>query len=254
MRRIIEGAYTYAGFAACIAAWLPLLAGASVVHRNDDVPRAQGRWLRRFGRATSGLTPLWKFTVEGAAPPDVASRPYVVVANHVSMADPFLLSWLAWDMQWVAKEELFRMPVIGWLMQLGGDIPLKRGEGESVQAMFSSCRHALRHGLSVMIFPEGTRAKAGEARPFKDGAFRLAVEAGVPILPVAIGGTQRCMPRGSPWFGRAHAIARVLAPIDTQGLAADDVPRLRDMAQARIVENVTEIEATLGLEAARRPS
>jgi 1-acyl-sn-glycerol-3-phosphate acyltransferase len=246
MRRTIEGLYTYLEFAACAVAWLPLLATSSVVHRHDDVPRQRGRWLRSFGRATSALTPLWDFSVEGAPPADIGARAYVVLANHASTADPFLLSWLPWDMQWVVKEELMRAPVVGWLIRLGGDIPLRRGEGESVRAMLSSCRHALRHGLSVMIFPEGTRSRDGAVRPFKDGAFQLAVAEGAPVLPIAIAGTRRCMPKGSAWFGRARAIARVLAPIETRGMTLDDVPRLRDEVHARIARAVGELEARLG--------
>jgi 1-acyl-sn-glycerol-3-phosphate acyltransferase len=188
------------------------------------------------------LTPLWTFSIEGEKPTDIDRRAYVVVANHASTADPFLLSWLPWDMQWVAKEELFRAPVLGALLRLGGDIPLRRGDGESVRAMLSACRHALRHGLSVMIFPEGTRSVGGGVQRFKDGAFRLAIEEGAPILPIAIAGTHRCMPKGSVWFGRAHAVARVLAPIETRGMTVDDVARVRDLARERIAAALGELD------------
>ena len=245
VRRTTEGVYTYLEFAACALAWLPLLATSSVLHRHDEVPRHRGRWMRRFGRATSALTPLWQFEVEGKKPADIDRRAYVVVANHASTADPFLLSWLPWDMQWVAKEELFAIPVLGSLLRLSGDIPLRRGDGESVRLMLSSCRHALRHGLSVMLFPEGTRSRDGGVRPFKDGAFQLAIEEGAPVLPIAIAGTHRCMPKGSPWFGRARAIARILEPIETAGLTFEDLPGVRDRAQAVIAEAVGELEATL---------
>src|SRR5438552_17043413 len=234
MKHAIEGAYTYLEFAACALAWLPILGVSSALHRHDAVPRHPGRWMRRFGRATSALTPRRGFAIEGRAPADVTTRPYVVVANHASTADPFLLSCLRWDMQWVAKEELFRWPVIGRLLRFSGDIPVRRGDGESVRAMLSSCRHALRHGLSVMIFPEGTRSADGGVGPFKASAFQLAVEEGAPILPVAVAGTHRCMPKGSTWFGRARAVARVLEPIETRGLAAADVPRLCELARERI--------------------
>jgi 1-acyl-sn-glycerol-3-phosphate acyltransferase len=243
MKRSIEGIYTYLEFAACALAWLPLLGATALAHRHDTVPRHRGRWLRRFGRATSALTPLWTFSIEGERPADIDARAYVVVANHASTADPFLLSWLPWDMQWVAKEELFHAPVLGALLRLGGDIPLRRGEGESVRAMLSKCRHALRHGLSVMIFPEGTRSADGGVQRFKDGAFRLAIEEGAPILPIAIAGTHRCMPKGSIGFGRARAVARVLAPIETRGMTTGDVARVRDLARERIAAALGELDA-----------
>ena len=245
MRSIVEGIYTYLEFTACAVGWLPVLATTSVAHRHDNVPRHAGRSLRRFARTTSALTPLWKFTVEGERPVDIDARPYVVISNHMSTADPFLLSWLPWDMQWVVKEELFRVPLVGWLLRLGGDIPLRRGKGESVRAMLSTCRHALRHGLSIMIFPEGTRSGDGAVRPFKDGGFQLAIEEGAPILPIAIAGTRRCMPKGSHWAGRARAVARILEPIETRGMTLADVPRLRDLAKARVHDAVSDLEAAL---------
>jgi 1-acyl-sn-glycerol-3-phosphate acyltransferase len=234
MKRTIEGIYTYLELAACAALWLPILAASAAWHRSDAVPRHEGRWLRRFGRATSALTPLWDFAIEGEPPKDIGSRPYVVVANHVSTADPFLLSSLPWDMRWVAKEELFRMPLLGSLIRLGGDIPLRRGDGESVRAMFSACRHTLRHGLSVMIFPEGTRSRDGKLGDFKDGAFCLAIDEQVPVLPIAIEGTHACMPKGSRWLGRARAVARVLPAIPTEGLSRADAPRVAAVAREGI--------------------
>ena len=234
MKHLIEEIGTYLEFASCAVAWLPILAASDARHYREAVPRYEGRWLRRFGRATSALTPLWHFTVEGEPPKDIRARPYVVVSNHVSMADPFLLSWLPWDMRWVAKEELFRIPLLGTLIRMGGDIPLRRGDGESVRAMFSACRHTLRHGLSVMIFPEGTRSRDGELGAFKDGAFRLAIEEQVPILPIAIEGTHDCIVKGSRRLGRARAVARILPAIESRGLGVEDAPRVRDLARARI--------------------
>jgi 1-acyl-sn-glycerol-3-phosphate acyltransferase len=200
------------------------------------------------------LTPLWSFSVEGDAPPDIASKAYVVVSNHESTADPFLLSWLPWDMRWVAKEELYKVPVIGWAMTFGGDIPLRRGDGDSVRTMLAECRRALDAGISIMLFPEGTRSKDGSLLPFKDGAFDLAISAGVPVLPVALSGTRDCRPKGSKWFGRARAIAKVLPPISTEGMTKDDVARLREDARSRIAAALPELRQRTGLgSAAREP-
>jgi 1-acyl-sn-glycerol-3-phosphate acyltransferase len=242
--RGVEELFSYGEFAACCAAWIPLLGAVRLLHRDDDVPRVAGRWFRRLGKTISALSPLWDFSTEGAPPGNIATRPYVVVANHVSMADPFLLSWLDWDMQWVGKEELFRMPVLGWLFRLAGDIPLRRGSHESVVAMLDACRHAIDCELSVMLFPEGTRHKDGTVHTFKDGAFQLAVEKQVPVLPLAIAGTERCLQRGVR-LGRARAIVRVLEPIEVSGQGEAEVARVRDLAQARIGEAVRELEAKL---------
>ena len=120
-------------------------------------------------------------------------------------------------MRWVAKEALFKQPLSGWAMRFGGDIPLRRGEGESVRACLLECERALRGGISVMMFPEGTRSPGGDLLPFKDGAFELAIRTGAPILPIALAGTRAMRPKHSRWFGKAHACAKILAPIPTTG-------------------------------------
>ncbi|HEU4533769.1 MAG TPA: lysophospholipid acyltransferase family protein [Polyangiaceae bacterium] len=237
------GLYTYAEFGALALAFLPPMALAWRQHRGDSTQRVPGRWMRRFGRTAARLTPLWSFRVEGEAPPDINERPYVVVANHESNADPFLLSFLPWDMRWIAKEELFRLPVLGKLMKYGGDIPLRRGQRDSIKQMLDECRRTMAAGMSIMMFPEGTRSRDGELLPFKEGAFELAIEAGVPVLPVAISGTRACMPKGSRWFGRAEAVARVLAPISTEGLGPDDVPALRDRTRDALAAALRELRA-----------
>jgi 1-acyl-sn-glycerol-3-phosphate acyltransferase len=246
-KMVVQGLYTYAEFGCCLAAFLPIMAASSLRHRGDPTQRAPGRWMRRLGRTTSRLTPLWRFVIEGEKPADIDRKPYVVIANHESQADPFLLSWLPFDMRWVAKQELFEPPVTGWVMRFGGDIPLRRGARESVVEMMDECKRALAGGISVMMFPEGTRSKDGNLLPFKDGAFALAIEAGVPILPVAIAGTRAMRPKHSKWFGRAHACAKILDPISTEGLGAGDVATLRERARDTLVSALPELRARYGL-------
>jgi len=232
----VVGLWAYAEFGAVIGAFLPIMAVSKWRHRGDPTQRVPGQWMRRLGRTATRLSTLWKFDIEGERPPDIDTAGYVVVANHESQADPFLLSFLPWDMRWVAKEDLFKQPLSGWAMRLGGDIPLRRGEGESV----------LRGGISVMMFPEGTRSPGGELMPFKDGAFDLAIRAGVPILPIALAGTRAMRPKHSRWFGKAHAGAKILTPIPTTGMTAADVGTLRDRARAAIAAALPDVRARYG--------
>jgi 1-acyl-sn-glycerol-3-phosphate acyltransferase len=232
MRRVLLGLYTYLEFSACLLAFVPLLLAVRLL-RPDDL-RVRGRWMRRFGRTTSRLTPLWRFSVEGTPPADIRRAGYVVVANHESTADPFLLCSLPWDMRWISKQSLFRLPIVGQLLRWGGDIPLRRGDRDSVREMMATARATLASGLPVMMFPEGTRSADGTLGPFKDGAFLLALEAGVPVLPLAISGTRACRPKGSWWFGAARARVRVLEPIPAQAPGATDVAALSALARQRI--------------------
>jgi 1-acyl-sn-glycerol-3-phosphate acyltransferase len=227
-------AYTLLELGVCMVIWVPLLGAVRLRHGRDPARRVTGRWLRRFGRTTTRLSPLWRISIDGQVPDDISHRAYVVVANHQSNLDPFLLSHLPWDMRWIAKQELFRIPVIGSLLRLSGDIPLRRGDSESVRRMVAECRETLDRGLSVMMFPEGTRSRDGSLGAFKDGAFRIAIEAQVPVLPIAIEGTREGLPAGGWRLGKVRARARVLQPVPTAGLGPADVEWLRDTVRTRI--------------------
>jgi 1-acyl-sn-glycerol-3-phosphate acyltransferase len=228
----LSSIYTYGELGVLSAAWLPVMAVARGVSAGDPTHRVPGRLLRGLARSAARASLIWDLSVDGEIPVDVARRPYVVVANHASIADPFLLSFLPFDMRFVAKEELFRIPLVGWLLRLAGDIPVRRGDGTSATAMRASCVTTLARGLSIMIFPEGTRSRSGRIGAFKAGAFQIAIEAKAPILPVALHGTAACVDASGP--RRAHATAQVLAPIETDGLDARDLPALRDLAHDRI--------------------
>jgi len=247
MARPLALAFTYAEFLLSAVAFVPLIGVARLRSRSDPTFRLPGRWLRNFGKVTSALTPLWHFSVKGEPPGDIGTRAYVVVSNHESNADPFLLSWLPWDMRWISKQEVFELPLLGALMRLGGDIALRRGDPNSVRDMLDECRDTLRAGLSVMIFPEGTRSRDGTLGPFKDGAFLLAIETGAPVLPIALAGTASCLAKGSAALGEARATARVLTPVETRDLTPADLEALREQVRSQIGDAV----AALRLELAR---
>ena len=230
------GVYTYAEFGLCCVAFTPVMGAMALIHRRDPTQRVPGRWMRRLARVATSLSPVWKFSIAGEPPADIATRAYVVVSNHESTADPFLLSFVPWDMRWVGKEELYKNPVVGHLFRWGGDIQLRRGDRNSVIEMMAACRRTLEGGVSVMMFPEGTRSPDGGLLPFKPGAFDLAIASGAPVLPIAISGTRTCRPKGSSWFGKARATATVLEPISTTGLTRADVPALAERARQRIAQ------------------
>ncbi|MBA3892305.1 MAG: 1-acyl-sn-glycerol-3-phosphate acyltransferase [Gemmatimonadales bacterium] len=194
-----------------------------------------GYLFRAISRVVAASNPLWRFTYTGAVPAD-PRRPYVVVSNHESFADILLISHLPWEMKWLSKAELFRIPVMGWLMHLAGDVPVKRGVGPSAIEAMARCRQILSRRVSVMIFPEGTRSPTADLLPFKDGAFHLAIDAGVPILPLALHGTATALPKHDWRFARSTAIVEVLDPIETAGLTPADVPALKERVRGTIVE------------------
>jgi 1-acyl-sn-glycerol-3-phosphate acyltransferase len=206
---------------------------------------AAGRAFRLVGVTAMRLNGLWNFHVRGSlADP---RRPYVVVANHESYADVFLISCFPWEMKWLSKDTMFKIPCMGWMMHMAGDIHLVRGDRDSTINAIAQCRDRLAKKVSVMIFPEGTRSKTQEMLPFKDGAFRLAIESGAPILPIAVAGTRHAMAKGTFRFLKAKALAQVLDPIETTGMTLNDIPTLKAMARERIDMGRRALAAELGI-------
>jgi 1-acyl-sn-glycerol-3-phosphate acyltransferase len=201
--------------------------------RNLVVP---GRFLRFVGVLLGNTYRPWKFRVEGAWP--AQGGPFVVVANHQSLLDIVLLSRMPREMKWVGKEELFKIPWIGWMLRLTGDIAVRRGDSESGGEAVAKARAYLERGMSVMIFPEGTRSRDARLLPFKKGAFRLAIETGVAVLPVVLSGTAEGFQKGGTTVGPCDAVARILAPFPTRGLTQADAGALRDRVRAAFVSTL----------------
>ncbi|PCC66961.1 1-acyl-sn-glycerol-3-phosphate acyltransferase [Nannocystis exedens] len=200
----------------------------------DHGRRITGRLFRLAAIGVTKLSPLWDFRVYQPLPP-YRPRRTVVVSNHCSQTDPFLISHLPWEMKWLGKASLFKVPILGWAMFLAGDIPVVRGDRGSAKGAMARCRRYLMRDTPVMIFPEGTRALGDEMGPFKDGAFHLAIETGADILPMAVAGTAAALPKHDWRFGKARAYVAVGTPISTRGLTLDDLPALKDQVRAEIV-------------------
>jgi 1-acyl-sn-glycerol-3-phosphate acyltransferase len=228
-----------------VSAWLPMMFVLFAVTVPFDKSRyVVGRWFRIAAMLVAKTNPFWRFRTSGIRV-DKPRRPYVVVANHESFADILLISHLPWEMKWMSKTEFFRIPVVGWEMRLAGDIPLRRGSPASAGQAMRHAREVLRQRVSVMIFPEGTRSPTSDLLPFKEGAFRLAIKAGVPILPLAVAGTRTALPKHDWRFGRAVAQVEVLPPVETSNLTLQDAPELServrgiiDQARTRLLEQV----------------
>ncbi|HUF34700.1 MAG TPA: lysophospholipid acyltransferase family protein [Gemmatimonadales bacterium] len=240
----VVSAWTWLVLVACVLLWFPLMLVLRIVTAPFDRSRyAVGYLFRQIGRVVATLNPLWRFRTAGSMPDD-PRRPYVVVSNHESFADILLISHLPWEMKWLSKAELFRVPIMGWMMRLAGDVPVKRGFGPSAIEAMTRCREILGGKVSVMIFPEGTRSTTADLLPFKDGAFRLAVEAGVPILPLVLSGTGSALRKHDWRFGPSAATVRVLPPVETAGLAIEQVPELREQVRSMIVRARDELRAS----------
>ena len=198
----------------------------------DKNRRVVGRTYRHMGVLASRLTPMWDFGLHGSLPSRKPKR-CVVVSNHCSQADPFLISRVPWEMKWLGKRALAKIPVSGWSIRMNGDIFITRGNKESAKEAMATCAEYLSRDMPVFIFPEGTRSKTLEILPFKDGAFRLAIETGAEILPIAVAGTDKALPKHNWKFGWSVARMMIGDYISTEGMTLDDLPALK--AQVREV-------------------
>ncbi len=143
-------------------------------------------------------------------------QPVIFMANHQSNVDiPVLLAFLPVQFRWLAKAELFKIPLFGRSMKACGYISIDRSNRKSAFKSLSLAAKKISSGASVMIFPEGTRNSSDKLLPFKNGGFILAVDAGVPIIPVVIHGTRDILPRGSFRIISRPVVMKICKPIAT---------------------------------------
>ncbi len=238
--RALSSAVTWTLTVLLILIWVPLL-GLIRLFDRDPVRYRTGRWFRRLGMSITYVNPAWDITVENKDSVADPRLPYVVVSNHLSNADIPLISRLPWEMKWVAKKSLFDLPIVGWMMTWAGDIAVDRRDPKSRSNVLKRAAWYLERKCSVMFFPEGTRSRDGVLLRWADGPFRLAIENGIPILPLAVDGTRDALPKNDWKFGVADAIRlRVLAPISTEGLTVADAPDLRERVRRIVATQLAE--------------
>ena len=184
----------------------------------------------------------WSFGIrrklEGwdSLPEDIRNgAPVIFFANHASLLDPpLIISTLPDHPVFIAKRELGRVPVLGWAIKLAGFILIDRGHQRRAYASLQDAAARIRAGQSVAIFPEGTRSPDGALQPFKRGSFHLAMEAGVPLVPLAIRGGHAILPKGSWRTQGGPYVLTVGEPLDPG--AFEDAEPLRAAAEARLRE------------------
>jgi 1-acyl-sn-glycerol-3-phosphate acyltransferase len=199
--------------------------GESVHH----VARAWGRsilWVSGIQVVTYGFDP------------EMIGRSCIFMSNHQSNYDiPVLYSGLPIQFRWLAKAELFKIPIFGRGMRSAGYISIDRSNRKSAFRSLAKAAEMIRNGSSVMIFPEGTRSSDGVLLPFKKGGFVLAVDAGVPIVPMIISGTHQIMPKGRLLISRRKVRIDVGKPIQS----ADYTRKTKDDLMKQVRAAMSEI-------------
>lgn len=161
--------------------------------RNGNIIHHYARWWAKVQLLASGV----RVKVKGLEHLD-RERPYIYMPNHQGSYDIFaLLSCLPVQFRWIAKKELFAIPILGWAMGAANYISIDRSGRRKALESIERAASKIKAGVSVVIFPEGTRSRDGSIQPFKRGGFTLALKSGVPIIPITINGSRDVMPRDS---------------------------------------------------------
>jgi 1-acyl-sn-glycerol-3-phosphate acyltransferase len=207
----------------------------------------RGRWQHWCASTWSRMiarTALLDVSVRGAEHLR-AGQSYVFLSTHQSWMDiPVMLGYLPCQLRIAAKREVFLIPFLGWHMRRSGQIPINRGStAESVESLRRAAR-LLGGGVSAFLFPEGTRTRDGSLQPLKKGGFRLALESGLPIVPVTIKGTRRAMPRGSMVLRAGPVEMHLDPPIPTAGLTDADLPALIEQVRGAMVSHFVTVDSS----------
>jgi 1-acyl-sn-glycerol-3-phosphate acyltransferase len=209
-------------------------------------------WVNPRLRAINGVIRLWgrivvffgavRIRVEGA---DLLDRngSYMLVSNHQSAIDPPLhIARLPVSVRFLAKAELFRIPIFGPAMRAVGMVETDRSAGVAGhRSINSQVTRVMELKKSIIIYPEGTRTRDGQVGPFKKGAFRIAVDNGLPVVPLTLEGAAEAWPTGSRVSLGGPVRLVIHEPIPTVGMGPEDIDELRDRVRGIIIETLERL-------------
>jgi 1-acyl-sn-glycerol-3-phosphate acyltransferase len=188
-----------------------------------------------WGSCYSWLSPIWSITITGRENID-RKKAYVMACNHQSMLDILIIYRIFLHFKWVAKASLFKIPIIGWNMWLNRYVKIERSSMKSQRKMLKQCAENIRNGSSVMIFPEGTRSRNGELRPFKEGAFLIALQQKTDIVPMVLDGSAKALPEKGFIPRRSQKVClHILPPVRYE--------TIKDMGVRQVSEHIRSIVA-----------
>lgn len=236
---ILRSLWIWTASASLILIWTPLVFVLWLFERDPRRVRT-GRWFRRLGRNLARVNP-WRIHVSGRENVE-PGQVYVIVSNHQSLADIPVVAQLKLDTKWLAKAELFKVPLVGWMLRMAGDIPVERADRSKSARTLAQCAQYLRQRCSVVFFPEGTRSRDGEVLPFAEGPFKLAIREQVSILPLVVEGSGNALPKHSWVFGGRQDIhLHILEAVLVSGWDADQSAVLRDQVRQKIVDELSRM-------------
>jgi 1-acyl-sn-glycerol-3-phosphate acyltransferase len=166
---------------------------------------------------------------------------YIIAANHQSLIDIYLVyGFSPVEFKWVMKKELGAVPILGAACKAMGHILIDRSNPQSAIDSINEAAKKIRNGMCIVFFPEGTRSDNENVMPFKKGAFRLAIELGIPILPMSLHNTGNLVPNGTLNWKPGQVSMQIHEPITTRLLTPDDVDDLNNQTRQQIINALTQ--------------
>lgn len=226
---MIRGAFVFAYISIAVVLVLPWLILWTLITKNPDVMYATAM------KAMRALLPVVGIHVRVEGVENIPPAVCIFAANHISTIDPMaFIPAIPRRVAILVKQELFRVPLFGAAMRLSDFVPVDRGDRESAAASLEAGLACLENGVSLAVYPEGTRSPDGRLRPFKKGAFIVAIQAGAPVVPVAIIGAQKIMQKGSWRISAGNVTVRFQPPVS----GSDYTPETRDAFLARVHSSI----------------
>lgn len=205
----------------------------SFISRNGDTIHKVARIWAKCILVASGV----KVTVKGLPNIDPAGS-YIYMSNHLSNFDiPILMSYLPVQFRWLAKAELFRIPLFGYAMKRAGYISIDRSDRKSAIQSLNKAAKIIRNGVSVVIFPEGTRSQNNNIQPFKKGGFFLAIDSGVHIVPIIIHAAWSIMPKKQFLVKPGNVVLEITSPIESSDYTRETRDDLMEKIRNVIMES-----------------
>lgn len=236
MMPTLRGLFLLTFWFTSIALLAPFLIVLRLITGNENMIYSPVRLFVRLGLKMVGVSV--KVTGVGRLDPD---QPYIFTPNHQSFIEvPLLVTYLGRNPGYLAKKEVFKYPLFGYGIGLMGVVPVDRSNTQSAIGSAQKATEMLRGGKSYVVYPEGTRSPDGRLLPFKKGAFVMAMDAGVPVVPVSISGSTKIMPKGEIKVYPATVYITIHEPIDTKQYSRENISELVELTRRTVASALTE--------------
>jgi 1-acyl-sn-glycerol-3-phosphate acyltransferase len=237
----LRGVFLLAFWFTAIGVFAPFLILLCMITKNENMIYSPVRFFVRLGLALVSV----KVEVTGLDRLD-PNQTYIFTPNHQSLIEvPLFVTYLGRNPAYLGKKEVFKYPVFGRGIRLIGVVPVDRSNSPAAVESAKLATENLRRGKSYVVYPEGTRSKDGGLLPFKKGAFMMAIDAGVPIVPITVSGATKIMPKGEVKVFPSTVRITIHEPIDTAGYSKENVVELMGKAREKVFSALGDDEAEL---------